>query len=212
MIKHMNAPCDDMNRKVLKHMKIDHTSGVPLYRQIELLIKAEIENGRYGDGHLIPGEVEMAERLGNMVSLIQSNFRGMGTGFVVPGTGFSFQNRGELFSLDPDHPNVYAPGKRPFHTIIPGFVTKEGRPWFSLGVMGGEFQPIGHVQILVNIIDFGMNIQEAGDAIRWLHTNSTEPTGTFSDMLEDGGLVRFESQIDPDIVDALRAKGHTVEI
>ena len=153
-----------------------------------------------------------ADRHGNMVSLIQSNFRGMGTGFVVPGTGFSFQNRGELFSLDPDHPNVYAPGKRPFHTIIPGFVTKEGRPWFSLGVMGGEFQPIGHVQILVNIIDFGMNIQEAGDAIRWLHTNSTEPTGTFSDMLEDGGLVRFESQIDPDIVDVLRAKGHTVEI
>lgn len=153
-----------------------------------------------------------ADRHGNMVSLIQSNFRGMGTGFVVPGTGFSFQNRGELFSLDPGHPNVYAPGKRPFHTIIPGFVTKEGRPWFSLGVMGGEFQPIGHVQILVNIIDFGMNIQEAGDAIRWLHTNSTEPTGTFSDMLEDGGLVRFESQIDPDIVDALRAKGHTVEI
>ncbi|MFO8028474.1 MAG: gamma-glutamyltransferase [Cyclonatronaceae bacterium] len=153
-----------------------------------------------------------ADRHGNMVSLIQSNFRGMGTGFVVPGTGFSFQNRGELFSLDPEHPNVYEPGKRPFHTIIPGFVTRDGRPWFSLGVMGGEFQPIGHVQILVNIIDFGMNVQEAGDAIRWLHTNSTEPTDAFSDMLEDGGLVRFESQIDPEIVEALRAKGHTVEI
>ncbi len=153
-----------------------------------------------------------ADRHGNMVSLIQSNFRGMGTGFVVPGTGFSFQNRGELFSLDPAHPNVYAPGKRPFHTIIPGFVTRNERPWFSLGVMGGEFQPIGHVQILVNIIDFGMNIQEAGDAIRWLHTNSTEPTDAFLDMLEDGGLVRFESQIDPQIVEALRDRGHLVEI
>ncbi len=153
-----------------------------------------------------------ADRHGNMVSLIQSNFRGMGTGFVVPETGFSFQNRGELFSLDPDHPNVYEPGKRPFHTIIPGFVTRDGRPWFSLGVMGGEFQPIGHVQILVNLIDFGMNVQEAGDAIRWLHTNSTEPTAVWGDYLEDGGLVRFESQIDPEIVESLRAKGHTVEI
>jgi gamma-glutamyltranspeptidase / glutathione hydrolase len=153
-----------------------------------------------------------ADRHGNMVSLIQSNFRGMGTGFVVPGTGFSFQNRGELFSLDPEHPNVYAPGKRPFHTIIPGFVTRDGRPWFSLGVMGGEFQPIGHVQILVNIIDFGMNIQEAGDAIRWLHTRSTEPTAAWGDFLVDGGLVRFESQIDPEIVEALRSRGHRVEV
>ncbi len=153
-----------------------------------------------------------ADRHGNMVSLIQSNFRGMGTGFVVPGTGFSFQNRGELFSLDPEHPNVYEPGKRPFHTIIPGFVTKDGRPWLSLGVMGGEFQPMGHLQILVNIIDFGMNIQEAGDAIRWLHTRSTEPTDGWEDFLRDGGQVRFESQIDPDIVEALRDRGHAVEI
>lgn len=153
-----------------------------------------------------------ADRHGNMVSLIQSNFRGMGTGFVVPGTGFSFQNRGELFSLDPEHPNVYEPGKRPFHTIIPGFVTKNGKPWFTVGVMGGEFQPMGHVQILVNMIDFGMNIQEAGDAVRWLHTNSTEPTDAFGDYLKDGGLVRFETGIDPKVVEALRAMGHTVEI
>lgn len=153
-----------------------------------------------------------ADRHGNMVSLIQSNFRGMGTGFVVPGTGFSFQNRGELFSLDPNHPNVYEPAKRPFHTIIPGFVMKDGKPWFTLGVMGGEFQPMGHVQILVNMIDFGMNVQEASDAIRWLHTNSTEPTDAFGDYLKDGGLVRFESDIDPKIVEALRAKGHNVEI
>ncbi|MCH8567970.1 MAG: gamma-glutamyltransferase [Balneolales bacterium] len=153
-----------------------------------------------------------ADRDGNMVSLIQSNFRGMGTGFVVPGTGFSFQNRGELFSLDPAHPNVYEPGKRPFHTIIPGFVLKDGKPWFTLGVMGGEFQPMGHVQILVNMIDFGMNVQEASDAIRWLHTNSTEPTESFGDYLKDGGLVRFESDIDPEIVEKLREMGHQVEI
>ncbi len=153
-----------------------------------------------------------ADSQGNMVSLIQSNFRGMGTGFVAPGTGFSLQNRGELFSLDPNHPNVYEPGKRPFHTIIPGFVMKDGKPWFTVGVMGGEFQPMGHVQILVNMIDFGMNVQEASDAIRWLHTNSTEPTGRFDEYLNDGGLVRFESDIDQSIVDALRAMGHNVEI
>ncbi len=153
-----------------------------------------------------------ADKHGNMVSLIQSNFRGMGTGFVVPGTGFSFQNRGELFSLDKNHPNVYEPGKRPFHTIIPGFVTKDNKPVFALGVMGGEFQPMGHVQILVNIIDFGMNVQEAGDAIRWLHTNSTEPIDSFEDFLKDGGLVRFETPIDPEIVETLRDMGHQVEI
>ena len=153
-----------------------------------------------------------ADAQGNMVSLIQSNFRGMGTGFVVPGLGFSFHNRGELFSMDPEHPNVFEPGKRPFHTIIPGFVTKDGQPVFAFGVMGGEFQPMGHVQILTNIIDFGMNVQEAGDAIRWLHTNSTEPTDSFQQYLTDGGLVQFETGIDPAIVEALRAKGHKVQV
>lgn len=153
-----------------------------------------------------------ADRTGNMVSLIQSNFRGMGTGFVVPGTGFSFHNRGELFSLDPSHPNVYAPGKRPFHTIIPGFAMKDGNPWFSFGVMGGEFQPIGHVIILTNIIDFGMNVQEAGDAERWLHTGSTEPTAPFSDMLTDGGKVQVESAMDPAVVEELRRRGHDVAV
>jgi gamma-glutamyltranspeptidase / glutathione hydrolase len=151
-----------------------------------------------------------ADRHGNMVSLIQSNYRGMGTGFVVPGTGFSFQNRGELFSLDPAHPNVYAPGKRPFHTIIPGFVMKDGRPLMTLGVMGGDFQPMGHVTILTNIIDFGMNIQEAGDAIRWLHTASTEPTDTFDDLLTDGGRVQVESRMDPAVVEELRRRGHNI--
>jgi len=153
-----------------------------------------------------------ADKHGNMVSLIQSNFRGMGTGFVVPGTGFSFQNRGELFSTDPDHPNVYAPGKRPFHTIIPGFAMKDGKPWFSFGVMGGEHQPIGHVTIITNVIDFGMNIQEAGDALRWTHEGSTDPTEDYSAMLHDVGKLMFESQIDYQVVRGLRNRGHTVQI
>jgi gamma-glutamyltranspeptidase/glutathione hydrolase len=111
----------------------------------------------------------VADDDGMMVSLIQSNFRGMGSGLVPDGLGFMFQNRGELFSLTDGHPNIYAPGKRPFQTIIPGFVLKDGRPWLSFGVMGGDMQPQGHVQVLVNLIDFGMNVQEAGDAARFRH-------------------------------------------
>ena len=101
--------------------------------------------------------------------LIQSNYRGMGSGIVVPGLGFMFQDRGELFSMEPGHANVYAPGKRPFHTIIPGFVMKDGKPWEAFGVMGGGMQPQGHVQVFTNQIDFGLNVQEAGDASRWQH-------------------------------------------
>lgn len=153
-----------------------------------------------------------ADAEGNMVSLIQSNFRGMGTGFVVPGTGFSFQNRGELFSLDPDHPNVYAPAKRPFHTIIPGFAMKDGEPWFSYGNMGGAYQPVGHLSIITNVIDFGMNIQEAGDAFRWMHNGSTEPTEDADASLEDGGILNVESGIDYNVVRELRQRGHTVRI
>lgn len=153
-----------------------------------------------------------ADSEGNMVSLIQSNFRGMGTGFVVPGLGFSFQNRGELFSTDPKHPNVYAPGKRPFHTIIPGFVMKDGKPVFSYGNMGGGYQPIGHVSILTNIIDFGMDIQEAGDAARWTHRGSTQPTDATSDQMEDTGQVSLESAIPYEVVRQLRAKGHDVRV
>ena len=100
----------------------------------------------------------------------------MGSGIVVPNLGFGFQDRGELFTMEPGHPNVYAPGKRPFHTLIPGFVMKEGKPWLAFGVMGGDMQPQGHVQILTNLIDFGMSIQEAGDAPRWHHEGSSEPT------------------------------------
>src|SRR6059036_221367 len=149
-----------------------------------------------------------ADEEGNMVSLIQSNYRGMGSGIVVPGLGFMFQDRGELFSMDPTHANVYAPGKRPFHTIIPGFVMKDGKPWEAFGVMGGGMQPQGHVQVLTNQIDFGLNVQEAGDAARWQHEGDNEPTG--EKMTESGGYVNVESGIPYETVRELRKKGHDV--
>lgn len=134
----------------------------------------------------------VADEAGNMVSLIQSNYRGMGSGMTPPGLGFVLQNRGELFSLDPEHANAYAPGKRPFHTIIPAFVSRDGQPWLSFGVMGGAMQPQGHVQILVNMIDFGMNLQEAGDAPRIQHFGSTEPTDGLRERMQDGGQLSLE--------------------
>jgi gamma-glutamyltranspeptidase/glutathione hydrolase len=149
-----------------------------------------------------------ADGEGNMVSLIQSNYRGMGSGIVVPGLGFMFQDRGELFSMDPTHANVYAPGKRPFHTIIPGFVMKDGKPWEAFGVMGGGMHPQGHVQVLTNQIDFGLNVQEAGDASRWQHEGDNEPTG--EKMTGSGGYVEVESGIPYETVRELRKKGHDV--
>src|SRR4051812_2395892 len=147
-----------------------------------------------------------ADDEGNMVSLIQSNYRGMGSGIVVPGLGFMFQDRGELFSMDPQHANVYAPGKRPFHTIIPGFVMKDGKPWEAFGVMGGGMQPQGHVQVLTNQIDFGLNVQEAGDASRWQHEGDNEPTG--EKMNASGGYVEVESGIPYETVRELLKKDH----
>ncbi len=150
----------------------------------------------------------VADGQGNCVSLIQSNFHGFGSQHV-PGTlGFALQNRGALFALDPDHANRLEPHKRPFHTIIPGFVTKDGRPWLSFGVMGGDMQPQGHVQVLCNMIDWGMDVQEAGDAPRFRHYGSSEPTGIPS---EAGGAVYVETGIAPDVVDALREKGHRID-
>ena len=151
----------------------------------------------------------VADADGMMVSLIQSNYRGMGSGMAPPGLGFIFQDRGEQFVLKRGHANTYAPGKRPFHTIIPAFVTKDGKPWLSYGVMGGAMQPQGHVQILLNMIDFGMNLQEAGDAPRIQHDGSTEPAGQNSAMT-DGGEVDLESGFPIETVRALMRKGHSV--
>ena len=148
-----------------------------------------------------------ADSAGNMVSLIQSNYRGMGSGIVVPGLGFAFQDRGEMFTLEPGHANVYAPGKRPFQTIIPGFVMKDGQPWEAFGLMGGGMQPQGHVQVIVNQIDFGMNVQEAGDAARWQHEGSSEPTG---EKMRDGGYVQVESGVPYEAQRALVQRGHDV--
>lgn len=150
-----------------------------------------------------------ADREGNMVSLIQSNFRGAGSGMVPDGLGFSLQTRGESFSLRPGHFNSYAPGKRPFHTIIPAFVTKNGAPWLSFGVMGADMQPQGHVQILLNVIDFGMNLQEAGDAPRVYHEGSSDPTGA---VMHAGGVVHLETGFPTSTVEGLRAMGHTVVV
>ena len=151
-----------------------------------------------------------ADKDGNMVSLIQSNYRGMGSGVVVPGLGFVFQDRGELFSLDESHANVYEPGKRPFHTIIPAFVMKDGKPWVSFGLMGGAMQPQGHVQIITNLIDFGMNLQEAGDATRWQHFGSTEPTEENSKYITNGGEVAIESEISYQVIQGLINRGHKI--
>jgi len=153
-----------------------------------------------------------ADKFGNMVSLIQSNYRGMGSGIVVPGTGFMFQDRGQLFSLDKSHANAYEPAKRPFQTIIPAFVTKDGKPYISFGLMGGGMQPQGHVQIIVNMLDYGMNLQEAGDAARWQHFGSSEPTDSNAKYLSDGGYVELESAIPYDVVRGLMEKGHKIRM
>lgn len=152
----------------------------------------------------------VADDEGNMVSLINSNFNEFGSGVVVPGLGFALQDRGELFSMDPKHINVYAHGKRPFHTLIPGFVTKNGKPFLSFGVMGGSMQPQGQVQILTDIIDFGMDVQEAGDAPRWRHFGSTSPTDSLSAHLQNGGAVILEPSFPVSVLLGLRKLGYRV--
>jgi gamma-glutamyltranspeptidase/glutathione hydrolase len=151
----------------------------------------------------------VADSAGMMVSLIQSNYRGMGSGLVPDGLGFMFQDRGELFSLDPEHPNVYAPGKLPFHTIIPGFILKDGEAWLSFGVMGGSMQPQGQASVAINLIDFGMNVQEAGDAARYRHEGSSEPTGEVA-QIAGMGQVLLESGISDQVFAELRRRGHQV--
>jgi gamma-glutamyltranspeptidase/glutathione hydrolase len=144
----------------------------------------------------------------NCVSLIQSNYNGFGSGLVPGDLGFALQNRGTLFALDANHANRLEPHKRPFHTIIPALATKDGNPWFTFGVMGGDMQPQGHVEVLVNLIDFGMNVQEAGEAPRLEHTGSATPTGRPGD--KEGGTVNAERGISDKIVEALKEKGHKV--
>ncbi len=166
---------------------------------------------RYDAGELNQGEtiyLTVADSDGNMVSLIQSNYRGMGSGMTPTDLGFILQDRGELFSLDKNHLNAYAPGKRPFHTIIPSFITKDGKPYVSFGLMGGAMQPQGHAQIVINLIDFGMNLQEAGDAPRINHMGSSQPTG---EIMTDGGTVFLESGIDYNTIRGLISKGHKVQ-
>jgi gamma-glutamyltranspeptidase/glutathione hydrolase len=165
--------------------------------------------------HVPPGDIRLkqgdttylttADKDGMMVSFIQSNYRGMGSGLVPDGLGFMFQDRGELFALEPGHANVYAPGKRPFQTIIPAFVMKDGKPLMSYGLMGGDMQPQGHVQIVVNMVDFGLNVQEAGDAARFHHEGS-EDWGRPHSL--DVGKLRLESGIGEGVRAELSRRGH----
>ncbi|MGE3308393.1 MAG: gamma-glutamyltransferase [Limisphaerales bacterium] len=176
------------------------------------LISMEKAAARYDAGEVALKEgdtiyLTVADSAGNVVSLIQSNYRGMGSGMVPDGLGFGFQDRGEAFVLKAGHPNSFAPGKRPFHTIIPAMVTLDGKPWLSFGVMGGDMQPQGHVQILMNLIDFGMGLQEAGDAPRIYHTGSSEPTG---EVMRDGGILNLEEGFPRESVRDLVALGHRV--
>jgi gamma-glutamyltranspeptidase/glutathione hydrolase len=150
----------------------------------------------------------VADKDGNMVSLIQSIYYEFGSGMVPDGLGFVLQNRGQMFNVqDPSHANALAPGKRPFHTIIPAFITKDGKPWVSFGLMGGAVQPQGHTQIVVNLIDFGMNLQEAGDAPRMRHVGSSQPTGS---KMTNGGTLNLESGFPYQTVRELRKMGHRI--
>ena len=163
-----------------------------------------------GDGQLEDGDtiyLTVADSDGNMVSLLQSNYRGMGSGMTPGDLGFILQDRGELFSLTEGHANVIEPGKRPFHTIIPAFIMKDGKPWISFGLMGGAMQPQGHAQIVVNMIDFGMNLQEAGDAARLNHSGSSEPTDT---IMTTGGVIHLETGFSEATRAALEKMGHTL--
>ena len=174
---------------------------------IDLTKAAQVDESGIPDG----GDtiyLTAADQFGNMISLIQSNYRGMGSGMVPPGLGFMLQDRGELFSLEEDHANVIEGGKRPFHTIIPAFVTKDDKPYLSFGVMGGATQPQAHAQIIINLIDFGYNLQEAGDAPRLVHSGSSQPT---DEIMLDGGSLSLEKGFGIAIEEALKEKGHKLQ-
>lgn len=191
---------------------------------VETLISKEYANGRRklidrskaamsytaGDAALDAGDtiyLTVADKDGNMVSLIQSNYRGMGSGMTPADLGFILQDRGELFSLTAGHANVIEPGKRPFHTIIPAFIMKDGKPFISFGLMGGAMQPQGHAQVIINMIDFGMNLQEAGDAARINHTGSSQPT---DEVMTTGGVIHLETSFSAETRSRLEKMGHTL--
>ena len=172
------------------------------------LINLKKSSKSFNPGNLEIGDtiyLTVADSFGNMVSLIQSNYRGMGSGVVPDNTGFMLQDRGEMFSLDPNHMNSLMPGKRPFHTIIPAFVTNNDKPFISFGLMGGAMQPQGHAQIIVNLVDFKMNLQEAGDAPRIRHVGSSQPTG---EKMLDGGYLSLEKSFDKNEISKLKKMGH----
>jgi gamma-glutamyltranspeptidase/glutathione hydrolase len=152
----------------------------------------------------------VADATGMMVSMIQSNFRGMGSGLVADGLGFMFQDRGQLFSLKDGHPNLYAPGKRPFQTIIPGFATRGGAPWMSFGVMGGDMQPQGQTQIILNRVDYGLDVQAAGDAPRWHHEGSSQSMGEDMPGMGPTGLLRLEHGVPERTRRSLAEMGWTI--
>jgi gamma-glutamyltranspeptidase/glutathione hydrolase len=164
-----------------------------------------------GDPKLMHGDtiyLTVVDKDRNAVSFIQSIYYGWGSGHVPGNLGFMLQNRGSLFALDPKHHNRLEPGKRPFHTIIPGMVTQNDKPVYSFGVMGGDMQPQGHAQVLMNMIDHGMDPQEAGDAARVRHAGSSTPTG---DVMTDGGSVFLESGISEEVLKDLESRGHKVK-
>ena len=189
-------------------VNVDHLISKEYGKERQALITERA--AQYDAGEISAGEtiyLTTADKEGNMVSFIQSNYRGMGSGMVPPQLGFMLQDRGELFSLIEGQANTYEPNKRPFHTIIPAFVTKNGKPYMSFGVMGGDFQPMGHCQIIMNMIDYGMNLQEAGDAPRIDHTGSSTPMGK---MADGKGKIRLESGFDYESIRQLMIRGHEV--
>jgi gamma-glutamyltranspeptidase/glutathione hydrolase len=153
-----------------------------------------------------------ADAAGNLVSWIQSNFIGMGSGLAPGELGFVLQCRGALFDPRPGRPNSFAPGKRPFHTILPGMLLMEGRPWAAFGVMGGDTQPQAHAQVVAHLVDFGLDLQAAGDAPRVVHSGLAQPTGELdgSSAPDDGGRVHLERGFSDELAAELRARGHRI--
>ena len=186
---------------------IDPARATPEFQPGEIEVEPKLE----GEGDTT--YLTVADKDGMMVSLIQSNYRGMGSGLTPDGLGFMFQDRGELYSLDPAHPNAYEPGKRPFQTIIPAFVKKDGKPFMTLGLMGGGMQSQGHVQVLINLVDYGMNLQEAGDTARINHDGGRQPTEPLTGPSQDPlGTLHVEPGIPAETIAALKAMGHNVRV